>query len=114
MEVAEPVNSTALTPSGSAPPFHVETFTAQEQSTLEPYFTNLDKPVFGIRALPEVVKGALFARYSRSEKSIRRLFLDEFAAEPGLGIGAIAAQTSDGGPVGLDRAQQLYDRVFTQ
>ena len=28
--------------------------------------------------LPEVVKGALFARYSRSAKSLRRLFLDEF------------------------------------
>lgn len=108
------MHSTPLTPSGSAPPFHVETFTAQEQATLEPYFTNLDKPVFAIRALPEVVKGALFARYSRSEKSIRRLFLDEFAAEPGLGIAAIAARTSDGEPVGLDRAQQLYDRVFTQ
>jgi len=97
-----------------APPFHVETFTVEEQATLEPHFTNLDRPVFGIRGLPEVVKGALFARYSRSEKSIRRLFLDEFASEPGVGIRAVADQNSNGEPVGLERAQKLYDRVFTQ
>jgi thymidylate synthase ThyX len=104
------VTSTQIT----APPFYVETFTESEAATLEPYFTNLDRPVFAIRALPEVVKGALFARYSRSEKSVRRLFLDEFADEPDLGIRSIAAQRVDSGAVGLERAQILYDRVFTQ
>ena len=34
--------------------------------------------MFALVNLPEVVKGALFARYSRSPKSLRRLFLDEF------------------------------------
>ena len=43
-------------------------------------------PVFALTGLPEVVKGALFARYSRSPKSLRRLWLDEFAgAEAALG-----------------------------
>ena len=56
----------------------MEAFTAEERAALAPYFTNLDGPVFALVNLPEVVKGALFARYSRSAKSLRRLFLDEF------------------------------------
>jgi thymidylate synthase ThyX len=95
-------------------PFSVEEFTSKEETILAPFFTNLDSPVFAIRGLPEVVKGALFARYSRSEKSVRRLFLDEFATVPGTAISEIANQTEDGTAVGVDRAEQLYDRVFTQ
>ena len=56
----------------------IETFTADEAHALAPYFTNTDRPVFALTSLPETVKGALFARYSRSAKSLRRLFLDEF------------------------------------
>ena len=62
-------------------PYAVEQFTAEEQDVLRRYVTNLDRPVFALVNLPEVVKGALFARYSRSPKSLRRLFLDEFVDE---------------------------------
>jgi hypothetical protein len=55
-----------------------EVFTEAEAEILVRYFTNLDGPVFALVNLPEVVKGALFARYSRTPKSLRRLFLDEF------------------------------------
>jgi len=55
-----------------------ETYTPDEQAILRRYVTNLDQPVFALVNLPEVVKGALFARYSRSPKTLRRLFLDEF------------------------------------
>ena len=101
---------------GSAPPgYHVESFTADERALLSRFFTNVDGPVFGIVNLPEVVKGALFARYSRSPLSVRRLFLDEFVAEPELGVGAIAETLDDkNSPIGLVRAQGLYERVFTQ
>jgi hypothetical protein len=58
-----------------------ESFTADEADVLRRYFTNLDGPVFALVNLPEVVKGALFARYSRSHKSLRRLFLDEFVGD---------------------------------
>ena len=58
-----------------------ESFTDDEADVLRRYFTNLDGPVFALVNLPEVVKGALFARYSRSHKSLRRLFLDEFVGE---------------------------------
>ena len=62
-----------------------ESFTAEEEDILRRYFTNLDGPVFALVNLPEVVKGALFARYSRSAKSLRRLFLDEFIGELDVG-----------------------------
>ena len=103
-----------MAPLNTAHSFHTEEFTAEELAVVNRHFTNPHQPVFGIIGLPEVVKGALFARYSRSPKSVRRLFLDEFAAEPALGVEAIAAQKTDQGLVGLDRAEKLYDRVFTQ
>ena len=61
--------------------YPLEQFTDDEAAVLRPYFTNLDRPVFALVNLPEVVKGALFARYSRTHKSLRRLFLDEFVAD---------------------------------
>ncbi|MDH3259764.1 MAG: FAD-dependent thymidylate synthase [Acidimicrobiia bacterium] len=90
-----------------------ETFTPAETTVLNRFFTNVDRPVFGLINLPEVVKGALFARYSRSPKSVRRLFLDEFMENPETGIETIAAQLDDDDPlINLRRAEQLYDRVF--
>ncbi|MEK7880114.1 MAG: FAD-dependent thymidylate synthase, partial [candidate division NC10 bacterium] len=84
----------------------VEEFTPEERSALTPYFTNPDGPVFALVNLPEVVKGALFARYSRSAKSLRRLFLDEFFE----GVGTPAASSE----VGVRRAEALYERVFNE
>jgi thymidylate synthase ThyX len=86
-----------------------EEFTADEADVLRRYFTNLDGPVFALVNLPEVVKGALFARYSRSPKSLRRLFLDEF-----VGDLDIAGDASIDATVGLRRAEDLYERVFVE
>jgi thymidylate synthase ThyX len=95
--------------------FYEEPFTPDEVAVLGRFFTNVDRPVFALVNLPEVVKGALFARYSRSPKSLRRLFLDEFHAEPDVGIGAIAETlAADGAGVDTGRAEDLYERVFTQ
>src|SRR5256712_12914415 len=80
-------------------------FTPDERAALAPYFTTLDGPVFALVNLPGVVKGALFARYSRSPKSLRRLFLDEFLTSGTLG-GAPAA------PFDTKRADELYGRMF--
>jgi len=90
-------------------PYAEETFTADEAEILRRYVTNIDGPVFALVNLPEVVKGALFARYSRSAKSLRRLFLDEFVGD--------LEMTGDAGvdaTVGLKRAEELYDRVFLE
>jgi thymidylate synthase ThyX len=84
-----------------------EEYTPDEADILRRYFTNLDGPVFALVNLPEVVKGALFARYSRSSKSLRRLFLDEF-----VGDLDISGDTTIDATIGLRRAEELYDRVF--
>jgi thymidylate synthase ThyX len=86
-------------------------FTPAERAGLAPYFTNLDGPVFALVNLPEVVKGALFARYSRSPKSLRRLFLDEFLARGDIGQSSARAPLIEAGAA---RAAQLYDRVFVE
>jgi thymidylate synthase ThyX len=84
--------------------FAPDEFTEEERGLLRPYFTNLDGPVFALVNLPEVTKGALFARYSRSPKTLRRLFLDEFAEHAEAGGGEAS--------VGAERAEELYGRVF--
>jgi thymidylate synthase ThyX len=87
--------------------YPVESFTPEERRRLEPHFTNLDLPVFALVNLPETVKGALFARYSRYPGTLRRLFLDEFAESlPEL-------PASFEGHEGR-RAAELYERVFLE
>lgn len=73
---------------------------------LDRYFTNTDRPVFALTNLPETVKGALFARYSRSPKSLRQLFVDEFAGD--LAAGGETGTSN----VGVERAEKLYGKVF--
>jgi thymidylate synthase ThyX len=82
------------------------TFSPDEQRVLSPYFTNLDRPIFALVNLPETVKGALFARYSRSAKSLRRLFLDEFADQ-------VAESPVEASTIGVARAEKLYQKVFS-
>src|SRR3954464_13674434 len=86
-------------------PLPVEHFTDEERDRLAPHFTNLDRPVFGLVNLPETVKAALFARYSRYPGTLRRLFLDEFAGDVPAGDPAV-----DG--IEGERAAGLYERVF--
>ena len=86
-------------------------FTREEQAALAPYVTSLTGPVFALVNLPEVVKGALFARYSRSPKSLRRLFLDEFLDAGGLEAARLGGA---GGDAGARRAEQLFERVFVE
>src|SRR5437764_13582932 len=86
--------------------YPVESFTPEERKALEPHFTNLDRSVFALVNLPETVKGALFARYSRYGGTLRRLFLDEFAGDLEGGV----ANTFDGAEG--ERARRLYENVF--
>jgi thymidylate synthase ThyX len=82
-----------------------ETFTEEERARLAPHFTDLDGPVFALVNLPETVKGALFARYSRYPGTLRRLFLDEFAE-------SLPEQGGAWEPDEGERAAQLYERIF--
>jgi thymidylate synthase ThyX len=86
--------------------YPVESFTSEERALLSPHFTNLDRPVFALVNLPETIKGALFARYSRYGGTLRRLYLDEFAAD--VPEGGRPFEGEEG-----ERAAGLYERVFS-
>ena len=88
-------------------------FTPDEQKSLAPFFTNLDRSVFGLK-LPQEVAGALFSRYSRSTKSLRRTFLDEFLGDPELELkDLLGAQTSvSDNSAALKKARAFYERVL--
>lgn len=90
-------------------PYVAEEFSSDERNILRRYFTNLDGPTFALVNLPEVVKGALFARYSRSAKSLKRLFIDEFVSDLD-----VAGDVTVDATVGLDRAEALYEKVFLE
>jgi len=88
-------------------------FTKAEKKALVSFFTNLDQPVFGLK-LPQEVAGALFSRYSRSTKSLRRTFLDEFLGDPELALkdllGGKVSRSDQS--AALKKARAFYDRVL--
>jgi len=93
----------------------MENFTEQEKAILKPFLTNLDKPVFALVNLPEVVKGALFSRYSRSPKSLRRLLLEEFIQNPEMSFQEIASMDEKRffeKFVATQKAEEFYERVL--
>ena len=83
-------------------------FTADERKKLAPFFTNVDRPIFGLK-LPQEVAGALFSRYSRTAKSLRRVFLDEFL---GAGVFEGAEGAEGDSDAALRKAREFYDRVL--
>ncbi len=115
MPVARPVRAERKPPGDLVPRsrrydqpsvrYPVESFSETERELLGAHFTNLDRPVFALVNLPETVKGALFARYSRYPGTLRRLFLDEFAADLPESRGAWDGAEGE-------RAAQLYERIF--
>src|SRR5690349_2094634 len=88
-------------------------FTAEEENRLRPFFTNLERSVFGLR-LPQEVAGALFSRYSRSTKSLRRTFLDEFLGDPELGLKEllVGENSATDDSAALKKARAFYERVL--
>ena len=103
----DPLTSAAADTVADPVRYPVETFSDAERALLAPRFSNLDRPVFALVGLPETVKGALFARYSRYQGTLRRLYLDEFADS----LGATAAQPVSDAVEG-ERAAALYERIF--
>lgn len=90
-------------------------FSQDEIKVLSPYFTNMDRTVFVLKNLPEVVKGALFSRYSRTDKSLRRVLLDEFIREPEMGFSEIVNHARANGEdsiIATQKAEEFYNRVL--
>ena len=89
----------------------MEAFSPTEQQQLSPFFTNLTASIFGLK-LPQEVAGALFSRYSRSNKSLRRIFLDEFLGNADLLLPAAHADSADQQTAALAKARAFYERVL--
>ena len=93
-----------------------ETLSEEEAQLTAPFFTNADRSVVALRNLPEAIKGALFSRYSRSSKGVRRLFLDEFFVRGDLGLEAFAhtaARLRQEVSAGEEKAEAFYQRILS-
>lgn len=99
-------------------PYQPEEFSEGGKEVLLRFFTNTDRPVFAIRNLPQEVVGAMFSRYSRTKKSIRRVFLDEFWSAPELGIKNITEhlveEKGEELETARERTKNFYRRVFAE
>lgn len=97
-----------------------EEFTEKQIKILEKYVTNTSGHIFVLRNLPEVIKGALFSRYSRSGLGLRSLLLKEFITnEDEAAFAAItgkpAVQDETETPdqtAAIRKAQNFYDRIL--
>ncbi len=94
-----------------------EEFSPSQIKLLERFVTNTKSSVFVLRNLPEVIKGALFSRYSRSSLGLRTLLLKEFISNPDeTAFDQIAGQTEDEDPnqqlIAIKKAQNFYDRIL--
>lgn len=87
-------------------------FTQKEKAILDQYFTNSDDDVFCLINLPEVIKGTLFSRYSRSAKDLRRLFLDEFYQQPIIQEAVGTEKKFLSKSLNFKKAEDFYERIL--
>lgn len=96
-----------------------EEFTESQIHTLQRYVTHTSSHIFALKNLPEVIKGALFSRYSRSNLGLRSLLLKEFigneeetAFSSLTAIGTETQQKISDQSHALQKAQNFYDRIL--
>ena len=70
-------------------------FSSSEKEILLKHFSNVNDSVFAITSPRQVDRGALMSRYSRTDKSMRKIFLDEFAQNE-------------------NRGEEFYDKVLLE
>lgn len=93
-----------------------EEFSESQTKILEQFVTNTSSNIFVLRNLPEVIKGALFSRYSRSALGLRSLLLKEFILNEDTAFSAIAGKQGESDAenqtVAIQKAQNFYDRIL--
>src|SRR5271170_7036401 len=98
-----------------------EEFTESQIKILQRYVTNTSSNVFVLRNLPEVIKEALFSRYSRSSLGLRSLLLKDFILNEETAFASIAGVHPESDQDGRDledqimaikKAQNFYDRIL--
>lgn len=115
-----PIHNTGFAPMSQ--PGGSPRFSPRERAILARYVTNTEGSVFALTHLPEVVKGALFSRYSRSTLGLRELLLKEFISDPDSEFAAIggvdaeaasqAEQAARESHLAVERAQSFYNRIL--
>ena len=97
---------------------HYEEFDENQIAILKHFVTNTTSNIFALRNLPEVIKGALFSRYSRSSLGLRSLLLKDFILNEETAFHAIVGAQNpeedkdEGEFVAIKRAQNFYDRIL--
>ena len=95
-----------------------EEFSENQIKILEKFVTNTSGNIFVLRNLPEVIKGALFSRYSRSNLGLRSLLLKEFIQNEDTSFSSIAGAVKEGEVsqeeqmAAIHKAQNFYDRIL--
>lgn len=92
-----------------------ESFTEQQKLILNKYVTNTSSNIFALTNLPEVIKGALFSRYSRSNLGLRSLLLKEFIQNLETNFDSIVGlddNNSEEQSEAIKKAQNFYDRIL--
>jgi len=94
-----------------------EDFSEAQLKILEKYVTSTSSNIFVLRNLPEVIKGALFSRYSRSSLGLRALLLKDFILNEETAFASITGEKeneekSEDQSVAIKRAQNFYDRIL--
>lgn len=90
-------------------------FSENEIKILEHFVSSTSSNVFVLRNLPEVIKGALFSRYSRSTLGLRTLLLKEFILNEDTAFSSITGKFETGQAnqmVAIQKAQNFYDRIL--
>ena len=96
-----------------------EDFDDSQIAILKHFVTNTNSNIFVLRNLPEVIKGALFSRYSRSTLGLRALLLKDFVLNEETAFHSIAGNSlsdqhdsDDNEYIAVKRAQNFYDRIL--
>lgn len=91
-----------------------EELTEEQKALLKKFVTNTEAPIFALQNLPEVIKGALFSRYSRSTLSLRELLIKDFIINEEAAFSALVGQEKkvEEQVIAIQKAQNFYDRIL--
>ncbi len=84
-------------------------FTEEEKKILSNYVSDVEGDIFVLKNLPEVIKGTLFSRYSRSSKSLKETLLRDFILNKDLELNLKETKDSY---VAVKKAEEFYERVL--
>lgn len=91
-----------------------EKFTEEQVNILQKYVSSMTSNIYVLKNLPEVIKGALFSRYSRSPFGLRTLLLNEFIMNQDFSFSkCIQSQNEEADQIlAIQKAQDFYEKIL--